>query len=176
MTYFPTHANLIPGFGEEYKRRTKELHPAIVRVYARGEPIHRFESRVEINRDVVDHWGIPVLDISCKRHDNARRMLEHAWTSMQELLRSAGAEVLHEHKQLSLPGNVSHETGTARMGSDPKTSVLNGYCQAHDVKNLFIVDGAAWPSSACQNPTETLLAVTWRAADYLAEQVRKGDI
>ena len=62
------------------------------------------------------------------------------------------------------------------MGNDPKTSVLNGFCQSHELKNLFVVDGGCWPSSTCQNPTETLLAVSWRAGDYLAEQFRRGEI
>ncbi len=173
---FPGHANLIPGFGEEYKRRIKEYHPAVVHVYARGEPMPVYDSYVEIDKNVVDAWDIPVLRINYKRTDNDRKMLKHAFQTLQELMHTAGAEILQEREFLSTPGSIAHEMGTARMGADPKTSVLNKYCQAHDVPNLFVVDGAAWPSAGCQNPTQTMLAVSWRASDYLAEQARKGDL
>ena len=118
--------------------------------------------------------GIPVLRINYRRTDNDHRMLKHAFQSMQELMQTAGVEIIRERAFLTTPGQVSHEMGTARMGGDPRTSIVNGYCQAHDVPNLFVVDGACWPSAGCQNPTETMLAVSWRASDYLAEQARKG--
>ena len=171
---FPGHANLIPGFGEEYKRHIKKYHPAVLRVYSRGEALPVYDSYVEIDENVVDAWDIPVLRISYRRTDNDYKMLKHAFQTMQELMQTAGAEILRERAFLTTPGQVSHEMGTARMGNDPKTSIVNGYCQAHDVPNLFVVDGACWPSAGCQNPTETMLAVSWRASDYLAEQARTG--
>ena len=91
-------------------------------------------------------------------------------------MHAAGGEVLSSDESLSTPGAISHEMGTTRMGKDRKSRVLNGFCQAHDVKNLFVVDGGCWPSSTCQNPTETMLAVSWRASDYLAEQFRRKEI
>ena len=172
---FPGHSRHIDGFGAEYKRRIKEMHPAAVNVYARGEGLARFDSYVEIDKNVVDNWGIPVLRINYKRSDNDRKMLPHAVQSLKELLRAAGAEIIHEDNTLSEPGNVDHHTGTVRMGNDPKTSALNQYSQAHDMNNLFVIDGACWPSSGCQNPTLTMLAVAWRASDYLAEQFRLSE-
>ena len=117
-----------------------------------------------------------MLRINYKRTDNDRKMLKHAFQTLQELMHTAGAEILHEREFLSTPGSIAHEMGTARMGADPKTSILNKYCQAHDVPNLFVVDGAAWPSAGCQNPTQTMLAVSWRASDYLAEQAGRGEL
>jgi choline dehydrogenase-like flavoprotein len=173
---FPGHSRHIDGFGAEYKRRIKEMHPAAVNVYARGEGLARFDSYVEIDKNVVDNWGIPVLRINYKRSDNDRKMLPHTVQSLKELLHAAGAEIIHEDNTLSEPGNVDHHTGTVRMGNDPKTSALNQFSQAHDMKTLFVIDGACWPSSGCQNPTLTMLAIAWRASDYLAEQFRLSEV
>ena len=173
---FPAHANLMDGFGAEYKERIKRYHPARITVYARGEPLQTFGNHVEIEKNTVDAWGIPVLRIHYERTENDRTMLKDAFQNLQELMQAAGAEVQSADESLSTPGAISHEMGTTRMGKDPKTSVLNGFCQAHDVKNLFVVDGGCWPSATCQNPTETMLAVSWRASDYLAEQARKNQL
>jgi choline dehydrogenase-like flavoprotein len=173
---FPQAANLTEGFGADYKRQIKKYHPAWITVYARGEPLQTFNNRVQIDKNVVDAWGIPVLRIEYERTENDRKMLKDAFQNLQELMHAAGAEILSADESLSTPGAISHEMGTTRMGKDPKTSVLNGYCQAHGLKNLFVVDGGCWPSATCQNPTETMLAVSWRASDYLAEQIRRGDV
>ena len=173
---YPSHANLLGGFGADYKRRIKQDHPAIVTVYARGEPLQTFNNRVEIDPAVVDAWGIPVLKIHYEWTDNDRYMLDDAFDSLQELMHSAGAEILDADKYLSVPGEISHEMGTTRMGNNPKTSVLNGFNQAHEVSNLFVIDAGCWPSSTCgPGPTETILAIAWRASDYLAEQFRLGN-
>lgn len=173
---FPAHANLIDGFGADYKARIKRLHPARITVYARGEPLQTFGNHIEIDKNVVDAWGIPVLRIHYERTENDRKMLKDAFQNLQELMHAAGAEIQSADESLSTPGAISHEMGTTRMGKNPKTSVLNGHCQSHDMKNLFVVDGGCWPSATCQNPTETMLAVTWRASDYLAAQARKGEL
>ena len=172
---YPSHANLLGGFGADYKRRIKRDHPAIVTVYARGEPLQTFNNRVEIDPAVVDAWGIPVLKIHYEWTDNDRYMLDDAFDSLHELMHSAGAEILDADKYLSVPGEISHEMGTTRMGNNPKTSVLNKFNQAHEVPNLFVIDAGCWPSSSCgPGPTETILALAWRASDYLAEQFRLG--
>ncbi|HUE69800.1 MAG TPA: GMC family oxidoreductase [Pirellulaceae bacterium] len=173
---FPGHATSIDGFGAGYKRRIKALHPAMVNVYARGEALPVYDSYIEIDKNLVDAWGIPALHIHYKRTDNDHKMAKHAYQSMTELMHTAKVEITAAHASLSTPGGVAHETGTARMGHDPKTNVLNAYSQAHDVKNLFVVDGACWPSSGCQNPTLTMLAIAWRASDYLVEQYKKGEL
>jgi choline dehydrogenase-like flavoprotein len=173
---FPHNANAIDGFGADYKRRTKRYHPAWILLYARAEPLQTFGSHVEIDKSMVDAWGIPVLHIHYERTDNDQKILKDAFQNLQELMSAAGAEVLSSDESISTPGAISHEMGTTRMGDDPKTSVLNGFCQSHELKNLFVVDGGCWPSSTCQNPTETLLAISWRASDYLAQQFRYGEI
>ncbi|HUQ94370.1 MAG TPA: GMC family oxidoreductase [Bryobacteraceae bacterium] len=173
---FPSHATMIPGFGAEYKQQIKKNHPAWAIVYARGEPLQTYESHVKIDPNVVDAWGIPVLHIRYQRTENDRKMLRDAFRNLQELMGSARAEILSADESLSTPGAISHEMGTCRMGLNAKTSVLNAYNQAHDVKNLFVMDGGCWPSSTCQNPTQTMLAIAWRASDYLAEQARKGNL
>jgi choline dehydrogenase-like flavoprotein len=173
---FPSHATMIPGFGAGYKQQIKKNHPAWAIVYARGEPLQTYESRVEIDHKVVDAWGVPVLHIRYNRTENDRKMLRDAFQNLQELMHAVGAEILSADQSLSTPGSIAHEMGTCRMGRDSKTSVLNSYNQAHDVKNLFVMDGGCWPSSTCQNPTETMLAIAWRASDYLAEQFRLGEL
>jgi choline dehydrogenase-like flavoprotein len=173
---FPGQAMSFDGFGAAYKRKIKALHPAMVNVYARGEPLPVYGSYIEIDRNLVDHWGIPSLHIHYKRTDNDERIRKHAYESILELMHTAKLEILSARDTLSTPGTINHEMGTARMGHDPKTNVLDAYNQAHDAKNLFVVDASCWPSSGCQNPTLTMLAIAWRASDYLAEQYRKGEL
>ena len=102
--------------------------------------------------------------------------MEDAAASAAEMLEAAGAKNIKVSADLAMPGMAIHETGTARMGSDPKKSVLDPYNQAHDVKNLFVMDGACYPSSACQNPTLTFMALTVRACDRLIERFRKNEV
>jgi choline dehydrogenase-like flavoprotein len=96
--------------------------------------------------------------------------------SAKEMFEEAGIEILGVERKLRPEGWSIHELGTARMGADPKTSVVNQYEQSHDVKNLFVVDGAAFASASCQNPTWTIMALAWRSCDYLAEELRKGNL
>src|SRR5207247_8667607 len=112
-----------------------------------------------IDSDVWEAGGIHVLRIRYERTENEPNMATDAFQNLQELMRAAGAEVLSADDTLSTPGAISHEMGTTRMGNDPNTSVLNGFCQSHDLRNLFVIDGGCWPSATCQNPTETMLAV-----------------
>jgi len=173
---YPGHANKIDGFGAGYKRRIKDLHPAIIRVYPRGETLPNHDSFVEIDKNVVDAWGIPVLRINYARTDNDFKMAKQAMEDVFELVDHAGAEILHVNDKLAEPGNVAHEMGTARMGQNPRTSVLNGYNQAHDIDNLLVVDGACFPSSSCQNPTLTFMAVAWRASEHLVDRLKRGEL
>jgi glucoside 3-dehydrogenase (cytochrome c) catalytic subunit len=108
--------------------------------------------------------------------DNEREMAKDAADTSEEILRAAGAEVVSTGGQLTAPGRIIHELGTARMGNDPKTSILNKFNQMHEVKNVFVTDGAAFVSSANHNPTLTILALTVRACDYLADEYKRGNI
>jgi choline dehydrogenase-like flavoprotein len=109
-----------------------------------------------------------------KWSDNELKLFDDARNQAAEMLEAAGGENVRITGKPSVPGFCIHEIGTARMGENPKESVLNGFCQTHDIKNLFVTDGAAWVSSACQNPTLTMMALTVRACDYIIDQRKKG--
>ena len=169
------HAKYIPGFGAKFKRQVREDHPWGISLGGFGESLARFENHVRINKDVVDAWGIPALHIDMAFGDNERRMVEDMGETAADMLEAAGAkDVRASYGPMSTPGILIHEVGTARMGADPKKSVLNKFNQAWDVKNLFVTDGACYVSSANQNPTLTMLAITGRACAYLVEELRAG--
>lgn len=171
------NAQLAPGFGSEFKKSVRRYYTAPVGMTTRAAMLSRFENYVEIDPDgVVDAWGIPVLKVHIQHSDNEREMAKHAAETSEEILRAAGAEVVSTGGQLTAPGRIIHELGTARMGADPKKSVLNKYNQTHDVKNVFVTDGAAFVNSANQNPTLTILALTIRACDYIVDERKRGNL
>ena len=166
-----------PGFGSEFKRRVRHHYTSPVWMTTRAEMLSRFENYVEIDPNgVVDAWGIPVLKVHIQHSDNEREMAKDAAEASEEILKAAGAEITWKGGSLTAPGRIIHELCTARMGSDPKTSVLNNFNQCWEAKNVFVTDGAAFVSSACQNPTLTILALTMRACDYLADEYRRGNL
>ena len=174
---FSKNAQLTPGFGSEYKKRVRHYYSTAVSMTVRAEMLPRFENYAEIDPDgVVDAWGIPVLKIRCQYSDNEREMARDSIETMQEIMKAAGAEVASMGTRMSAPGRIIHELGTARMGTDRKTSVLNKFNQSWDVKNLFVIDGASFVTSANQNPTLTILALTMRACDYIADRHKAGEI
>jgi choline dehydrogenase-like flavoprotein len=174
---FAKNAELAPGFGSEFKKRVRHYYSTPVGMTVRAEMLPRFENYAEIDPDgVVDAWGIPVLKIRCQYSDNEREMARDSIETMQEIMKAAGAEVVSMGTRMSAPGRIIHELGTARMGNDRKTSVLNRFNQSWDVKNLFVIDGAAFVTSANQNPTLTILALTMRACDYIADRHKAGDL
>ena len=174
---FAKNAELTPGFGSEFKKRVRHYYSTPVSMTVRAEMLPRFENYAELDPDgVVDAWGIPVLKIRCQYSDNEREMARDSIDTMQEIMKAAGAEVVSMGTRMSAPGRIIHELGTARMGNDRKTSVLNGFNQSWDVKNLFVIDGAAFVTSANQNPTLTILALTMRACDYIADRYKAGDL
>jgi choline dehydrogenase-like flavoprotein len=169
--------NLAPGFGPEFKKKVRHYYTAPVGMTTRAEMLSRFENHVEIDPDgVVDAWGIPVLKIHIQHSDNEREMAKDAAECSEEILRAAGAEVVSTGGRLTAPGRIIHELGTARMGEDPKKSVLNKFNQCWDAKNLFVTDGAAFVSSANQNPTLTILALTMRACDYIVDEYKRDGL
>jgi choline dehydrogenase-like flavoprotein len=171
----PGAARGAAGFGADFKRRIREHHPAGVYLGMAGEMLARYENYVELDPDgVVDAWGIPVLKVHATHSDNERAMAKDGAEACAEVLEAAGAEQVASSARLIAPGRMIHEIGTARMGRDPKKSVLNSFNQVHAVSNVFVTDGAAFTSSANQNPTLTILALTIRACDYLAEEYKRG--
>ncbi|HVG39584.1 MAG TPA: GMC family oxidoreductase [Pyrinomonadaceae bacterium] len=171
------HAKTVPGFGAKIKESARGDHPWGISLGGFGESLARFENQVTLNKNVVDAWGIPVAHIDVAFGDNERKMVEDMGDEAGEMLERAGVKDVRISKgPTSTPGILIHEVGTARMGDDPKTSVLNKFNQAHDVKNLFVTDGACYVSIANQNPTLTMMAITTRACDYIAEQLRAGSL
>ncbi|HXG66138.1 MAG TPA: GMC family oxidoreductase [Blastocatellia bacterium] len=175
---FPGYARGIAGFGAEFKRDVREQNPAMISVAGFGESLPNFNNYCEIDPDgLKDRYGVPQLRFNCKWGDNDLKMADLMYDSAEEILRAAGAEILpYRRVPPPPPGDATHEVGTARMGDDPKTSVLNRFCQAHDVNNLFVVDGSSFVSEAEKNCTLTIIALAWRACDYLAEEFRRGDL
>jgi len=141
-----------------------------------GESLPRFENHAVINKDRVDAWGIPVLHIRQTYGENERAMARDAMETAAEMCRKAGFEILAKHDKMVPPGESIHELGTCRMGADPKKSVLNQYNQAHDVKNLFVVDGSSFVSGGAQNPTLTMVALALRSSEHMAEEMRKRNL
>jgi choline dehydrogenase-like flavoprotein len=175
-TMIPGTAFTTPGFGDEYKKHVRDYAGAIISMGGFGEVLPRYENYVEIDPTVKDAWGIPVLRFHYKFGENAKKMAANMAVTAREMFEAAGFEITSVISDVLPEGWSIHEMGTARMGNDPKTSVLNQYEQAHDVKNLFVVDGSAFVSASCQNPTWTIMALCWRSCDYLADQLGKGEI
>ena len=162
----------LPLYGEAMWKELANLQGAGFSMTTMGEVLPRYEHFARTNPQVRDAWGIPVLHLHQKYTDNEFAMAKDAMETMAACCQDAGFEILTTHGQMVPPGESIHELGTCRMGSDPKRSVLNGFNQAHDVKNLFVVDGSSFVSGGAQNPTLTILALSMRASEYLAEQMR----
>ncbi len=144
-----------------------------IRLELRGETLPNPNNYVALDTAHMDAWGIPTLKIHCEWSENERRMWVDGCHQACEMLAAAGARNIEPLGPISVPGSCIHEVGTARMGNDPKTSVLNSFCQAHELANVFVTDGAAWVSSGCQSPTLTMMALTVRACDYIIREYRK---
>lgn len=164
------------GLGVDFKDGLTDLGPWQMSLYGFGECLPDEANRVELDPEVVDAWGIPALKITCRWGENERAMFDDMADSAAEMLEAAGVrnvEVLHEDNP---PGKTIHEMGTARMGRDPGTSVLNGFNQSHDVRNLFVVDGSCMVSSANQNPSLTYMALTARACAYAVDALNRREL
>ena len=169
------HALTTPGFGEAFKHAVRQ-RPWRINLSGFGECLPSSDNFCTLDKERVDAWGIPVLHISAAFGDNEKKMFKDMADTAMEMLEAVGAEDVTRKEEMAPFGLTIHEVGTARMGNDPKTSVLNRWQQAHDVSNLFVMDGAVFPSSACQNPTITIMALAARASDYLVEQFRTGSL
>jgi len=173
---YPGNAGSTPGFGSSYKKSVRDYAGAFMSMGAFGEVLARYENYVDIDPSVKDKWGVPVLRFHYKFGDNEKKMADDMADTAQEMFTEAGFEIVDLSRRILTEGWSIHELGTARMGTDPKTSVLNQFEQSHDVKNLFVVDGSAFASASCQNPTWTIMALAWRSCDYLADQFKKGSL
>src|SRR6266550_446940 len=166
----------MPGLGADFKRELREPGPWRISLQGYGECLPRHENHVDLDTQRTDQWGIPLLRVHCAWSDNERAIREDVKTQSAEMLEAAGCKDVETYDHDGPPGFSVHEMGTARMGRDPKTSVLNAHNQAHDVPNLFVTDGACMASSSCVNPSLTYMALTARAVDYAVGEHTRGNL
>jgi choline dehydrogenase-like flavoprotein len=164
------------AYGAELQQKLDSYDGSGFSARIMGEVLAHYEHHVSIDKNVVDAWNIPVLHVSTQYTDNEFNMARDAVDTSVALAEAAGFEVLSKNYDPNPPGYSIHELGTCRMGDDAKTSVLNKWNQSHDLKNLFVVDGSAFVSSGWQNPTMTIVSLAMRGSEYLAEQMRRGEI
>ncbi len=164
------------GLGAEFKNSLKMPGPWHVSIGGFGECLPNPNNYVEVDKEKLDAWGIPTLKIHCDWSDNERAMSKDIASQAAEMLAAAGAKGIDVRQKITPPGLAIHEMGTARMGRDPKTSVLNEHNQAHEAKNLFLTDGACMASSSCVNPSLTYMALTARACDFAVSEIKKNNL
>ncbi len=170
------------GYGEGLKKDIRTLYGSTVSMSGRGESVPQYDNYCEIDPTTVDKFGIPVLRFHYNWTDNEIKQAKHMQDTFEELLLSAGAKLLgtkpgaDTQYGLLAPGRIIHEVGTTRMGDDKSTSVLNSNCQAHDCKNLFVVDAGSFVSQADKNPTWTILALSWRTSDFIINEMKSKNL
>ena len=168
------------GYGAKLKEDYRRYYGATIGFSGRGEQIPNDKCYTEIDPNVVDKFGIPVLRFHWEWSDNELNQVKHMQETFRALIHEMGGtpfSAMPTKEQgygIAAGGRIIHELGGVRMGSDPKTSALNGNCQAHDCKNLFVADGGPFVTQADKNPTWTILALSWRTADYIAQQRKQG--
>lgn len=165
-----------PAFGVDFKRAISRPGPWHFTFSGYGECLPNYNNFVELDKNLVDAWGIPSLKIHCSFGENELALRKDMSIAGAEMLSAAGAVSIQPFMDDDPPGFSVHEMGTARMGSDSKTSVLNSWNQCHDVKNLFITDGGCMTSSGCVNPSLTYMALTARACDHAVNLMKRGEL
>ncbi|NNF29572.1 MAG: GMC family oxidoreductase [Gemmatimonadetes bacterium] len=165
-----------PGLGASFKDDLIRPGPWRMILYGFGECLPHPDNRVELDPEVTDAWGIPALNIQCRWRENEVAMFDDMADSAAEMLEATGVRNVETFHEDNPPGKTIHEMGTARMGRDPATSVLNSFNQAHDIENLFVVDGSCMASSANQNPSLTYMALTARACYYAVRAMNRMEL
>ncbi len=170
------------GYGTALKDAYRRYYGAVLGFAGRGEMVPNPDSYCEIDSGVVDRWGIPVLRFHFKWSEHELKQVRHMQQTFRGLIEDLGGTVLTpdpgEGKGYGIEtgGRIIHEVGVTRMGNAPQSSVLNGYCQAHDTRNLFVADGGPLVSQPHKNPTWTILALSVRASEFIADQRRQGNL
>jgi choline dehydrogenase-like flavoprotein len=163
-------------FGAAYKKALTKPGPWYMGMTGMGECLPNYKNTVSLSEDSQDEWGVPLIRIDCKFRENELNMLSDILSSGAEMLRRAGLKNVEAVDTKTPPGGGIHEMGTARMGRDPKTSVLNSHNQIWGAPNVFVTDGSCMTSGACQNPSLTYMALTARATDYAVRELKKKNI
>jgi choline dehydrogenase-like flavoprotein len=167
----------LPGFGRQWREKVSHEIPYSVSMEAQGECLPRFDNFVELDPEKKDAWGIPALRIHASYGENERAMAKAMRRDIGNMLDALQVKNANPpSNDLSVFGKNIHECGTARMGTDPKKSVLNAFNQVHDVKNVFVTDGAAFVTQGCYEPTLTIMAISVRASDYIIEASKKREL
>lgn len=172
----------VGGYGNQLRDDIRKFYGSSLSIACRGESVPQFTNRCEIDPTVVDEWGIPVLRFDYKWTEHEINQAKHMQETMEELLTNSGGELLGDKPGadsqygLAKPGQIIHEVGTTRMGTDPSTSVTNQFGQLHDAKNVFVADAGTFVSQADKNPTWTIMALAWRQADYIVEQFKQQNL
>ncbi len=170
------------GYGAQLKADYRRFYGSTIGFSGRGEPVADINNYCEIDPNVVDKWGIPVLRFNYKWSDYEINQAKHMQDTFEEIIHAMGGTLLwdkpgkEDNYGIHAPGEIIHEVGVTRMGNDRKTSVLNKNCQSHEVKNVFVADGGPFVSNADKNPTWTILALSMRTAEYIADQKKRGNI
>ena len=166
----------IPGIGSNFKREVRRWTGTRVRLAAHGEMLPGDGKYVTLDPEAKDKWGIPVLNIRYGHDDNDREMFKYLRQTYEEILKEAQAVDVRLPSAPDEPGHSIHEMGTVHMGADKSSSVLNSFNQSWDVRNLFVMDAAAFTSGSHKNPTLTIMALAWRASEFLAAEMKKRNI
>ena len=171
---FPHHATRVRGFGAGFKAEVKRLQPALLQMGGFAKVVAQRENRVTVDASRTDRYGIPSPAIRFEFGDNDRALFSDMMDRLSAIYDKAGVEMFFRNDRLG--GLASHETGTCRMGADPRSSVLDPFCRAHDVPNLFVVDGSPFVTLPEKNPTLTIMALAVRTARHIADATRRRDL
>lgn len=172
----------VGGYGNGLRDDVRRFYGSRLSIACRGESVPQYGNHCELDPEVVDEWGIPVLRFDYRWTEQEINQARHMQDTMEELLEASGGILLGDkpgpERQYGLtqPGEIIHEVGTTRMGDDPATSVTNRYGQLHDAGNVFVADAGTFVSQADKNPTWTILALAWRTSDYIVEQMQQRNL
>jgi len=173
MNTFPAYLSMKKGlYGNKLKQHIRRYYGSIISLGVFGAMHPNENCYCELDPTVKDRWGIPVLRFHWKWSQEDRRRVEHMHGSLKAIAQEMKANILNDRIVYPTSAGASHDVGGAIMGDDPKTSVLNSYSQTWDVPNLYVTDGASFTTHAEKNPTLTIMALAWRAADNIIERVK----
>ncbi|GAA5220360.1 GMC oxidoreductase [Membranihabitans marinus] len=164
------------GIGSDLKKNIVQQGSWRFSLSAYGACLPYYENKVELDNENRDQWDLPLLKITASFKENEMTMRKDMKAAIQEILEVAGLKNIRTHEGSAIHGDAVHEMGTARMGSDPETSIFNAHNQCHEVPNLFLTDGACMPSSGHMSPSLTYMALTARACDYAVKQLKEGKL